>query len=122
MKTLTDYLQAYADWVAAGAPQEKPFYRQVGLCGNVLDYTLSLKGIGYCDCEAEDEAYREAEAEAGVIEQSLKLRLHMKYKNTAFPFNGDFAAYKVEASLDACHLNPERLAWVRSQLERTCKT
>jgi hypothetical protein len=52
------------------------------------------------------------------VKRVLKDRLEQTTGDDCAPFNGEsVGAYLTERRAEGCHLNPERIAWVRSELE-----
>lgn len=100
------YYIEYARWLDEGAPESScsrsvkviKFYRGTGLCSN-LELYAAHKAIDACPLVG--YMYRQFE-QAGL--------------DMAFPFNQDGYDYGSEAKQRICHLNPERLAWVRAHL------
>ena len=95
MKNLTDFYRDYAAWLDAGAPNGDVFRQSRGLCT-----CLSR----WC-------------AENGVTEYlnvDMNLQFVSANLDTIYPFNGgDHLGYAMEVRKNSCHLNPERIAWVR---------
>jgi hypothetical protein len=89
---LREFLSAYLEWVDAGAVNGEPFSRRVGLCSN-------FRGSAFCVSDI-DEIKRVCMAD-GLDEH--------------YPFGGE-DQYGVEQSGYTMHLNPARIAWVRSKV------
>ena len=87
---LTQFYQAYAQWLDDGAPQDAPFTRTCGLCYNLRKSSKSLKLL------------------KEMWEQFTSAGLHEDW-----PFHNSFIEYDQEGNADKCHLNPKRNAWVR---------
>ncbi len=86
-----EYLRDWLAWVERGAPQNVPYDRCQGLCANVCLYT------------AEPKTKRD-------IKDSLAGAFGMTY-----PFG--VAEYRKRLRASTQHLDPKRLAWMRSVLE-----
>lgn len=87
---LKEFLEDYLKWVEAGAPQLKPFDRELGLCTNAEDY-------GYLAFSA------------------LRSELDKDFPNNkSTPFNYSLDDYCSERG--EMHLNEKRLNWVREKL------
>ena len=90
MNTLKEFYQAYAAWLDAGAPDNKPFSRAVGLCANLTRFA-----------DAPDDLRRE------MIGQFKAAGLDSRY-----PF-GSEVGYYIFYIFAKQHLNPKRIEWVR---------
>lgn len=93
-KFLTDWYK----WVIKGAPDQKPFTRNHGLCLNLL-YSFKHKNVESDDLY--DELYE-------VLRQDYGFDCN-------YPFGGKIR-YNREHYREEQHLNPHRLAWVRGKL------
>lgn len=98
---LREFLQAWIDWVDAGAAECDSFTRYNGLCNNLTHWSISQRG-----------AYDEA---AGDAEECLLDLFKADGLDETYPFGGQ-SAYDEDRSNGTHHLNPARLAWVRSKV------
>lgn len=85
-REIYEKLKSYQAWIDAGAPQDKPYFRDFGLCCN-----LDLYG-------------------------KLHPYLRHDKLDTVTPFNRDDQSYAEEKEASRCHLNPARLAWVAKKI------
>jgi len=85
-KELTQFYQEYKAWLDTGAPQDKPFRRDRGLCNN-MDLYMNFDTNVYIE----------------LSDQFSKAGL-----DNVFPFD-ECDAYMLD---DNCHLNPKRIQWV----------
>lgn len=98
-KQLTQFYQAYSDWLDIGAPDKKPFWRMFGLCANLSDMQFRFDIYDSVDREMQSQF-----AELG--------------KTYGIPFNEDRVDYYKEKERAECYLNPKRIAWVKSHLNQ----
>ena len=103
MKTseeLMEFYKKYLTWIENGAPYGKPFLPNCGLCANLFDYVH--------------------EGNYNPIITTLLDEMHAQfyYKglNPELPFNEDYDAYVLESDADACHLNVDRINWVKDRI------
>lgn len=98
---LTQFYRAYAGWLDAGAPRLPLtiFSRDSGLCRNLR---LWLNNVGKLDY------YR-----------SLRREMEEQFSpmNVLYPFNGNSWAYQNEREAEKCHLNEQRIKWVRDHAQ-----
>lgn len=95
MKTLTDFYRDYAAWMDSGAPNGDVFRQNRGLC-TCLSRWCAANGIN---------EYLNVDMNWQFVSANL---------DSIYPFNGgDHQGYSREVRKNACHLNPERIAWVR---------
>lgn len=94
---LKAFLTAWIEWVDAGAPEGDPFSRHEGLCLNVFD------------CPAIEPIGR------GRVCRALEDQFAHDGLDGNHPFGGH-AQYTAERQNAAHHLNPARIAWVRSKV------
>jgi hypothetical protein len=92
-KGLTEFYNAYNDWVNTGAPECNVFSRSYGLCLNLRVYGDSLN---LCN-----------EMKAQFVEAEL---------SCDYPFNESENEYFVECDAGEAALNPERIKWVQEHL------
>ncbi len=97
---LKQFLQAWIEWVDAGAPDDEPFERRRGLCSSFEDW-LDEHDV---DDDSKDDAIRTLTSE---------FRLDGLCK--VYPFGGSEKFYE-DSSGNEMHLNPDRIAWVRSKV------
>lgn len=100
---LTEFYLAYADWLDAGAPDEKPFYRSGGLCW-MLSHYLSCHGI--------------PRKERGQLANELEDQFEAAGLNHLFPFNDGEDGFSNEEETDTMHLNSRRIKWVRDHAQQ----
>lgn len=98
---LAKFLSAYLAWVDSGAHTES-FTRRKGLCSNFHHYLFGV-------CQTMDEIEEE--------DDKLKDLFISDGLDSEFPFGGE-ELYFEEIEREIVHLNPERLAWVRSKVEQ----
>jgi hypothetical protein len=97
---LTRFLREWLEWAEGGAPENEIFTRRVGLCSSFSSWMRS-KLVPYRDGEKQYIAL------CGLfIADGL---------DDSYPFNSP-ESYEVERNESATHLNPKRLAWVRSKV------
>lgn len=100
---LTNFYCAYAEWLVFGAPHGQPFDRDVGLCGNLCKYI--------CD-RTEDRDIR-IDVQDEMKAQFRAAKLHQFYPfSPTIGFNR-MHFYDAECDRYECHLNEDRIAWVR---------
>ena len=101
---LTNFYCAYAEWLVVGAPQGQPFDRSSGLCYNLCKYMSWITS----DRDLRVAVQNEMRAQFWVA------GLHKEYPFT--PANaglGRMHVYDTESQRNECHLNKDRIAWVR---------
>lgn len=99
MKTLKGFYKAYADWLDKGAPPYRPFSRGLGLCSN-LQYYTGVENIFVLTR----------------LERQLSDQFEDAGLSAAYPFGEEaFDSYLDENNM---HLDPNRIAWVKNQLEK----
>jgi hypothetical protein len=98
---LREFLSAYAAWVDAGAVQDKPFSRSVGLCSNFEEWLVIERSFSWAHTEDEIDV--------------LKALFESEGLDRWYPFGGE-NLYQVDLENDTQHLNDSRLAWVRSKV------
>ena len=47
-KPFADFMRSYSDWRLNGAPQGKPYWRHLGLCGNAEILSFGLRAALIC--------------------------------------------------------------------------
>lgn len=95
MKTLTDFYRDYAEWLDSGAPNGDVFRQNSGLC-SCLTRWINAK------CVTED------------LHGDMETQFLCAELDYTYPFNdGDHYGYAREVRTNACHLNLERIEWVR---------
>lgn len=97
---LKAFLTAWIEWVDAGAVNENPFSRAMGLCCNFEDHLLA-DGFTWQTAEVEVDA--------------LKALFATDKLDPLYPFGGE-NLYCIELEKNKQHLNEKRLAWVRSKV------
>lgn len=102
-KTLQDFYLAYAQWLADGAPEQKPFSSWNGLC-----HTLFM----FCVKSGSDHELAN-QTKAEMLSQFVDAGL-----NETYPFDLDSFAYEESGRQYECHLNPKRIQWVRDQVAK----
>lgn len=108
---LKDFLQSYLDWVILGAPEtemdnQNNFNRAYGLCDNLNDYLWNVQETKECLTRREIWELRD-DFEELFIEDGL---------NSSYPFGED--DFHIESELRTHHMNPNRINWIRKQLEK----
>lgn len=105
---LKDFYNAYHAWLENGADiGDLNFYRGVGLCGNLLNYSCNKLDF---NIKKDLTSFKMAKFE--LIDQFDNADLDTKY-----PFNdGNCGPYDREASEDSSYLNPKRIQWVKDHL------
>lgn len=94
---LTKFYQAYSDWLDAGAPHRQPFWRNFGLCSSIND----VKNLN---------------VSAHVLMDEMSTQFIFAGLNRVHPFGQRI--YMEEKAANEMHLNPRRIAWVKSQLNQ----
>lgn len=99
---MKDFLTAWLDWAENSGRVDGPFDPAYGLCTACKDYCESL----------------------GMFRLRLIYELESMFVkdglDEVYPFNGgQGCSYDAEVYGDKIHKNPQRLAWVRKQLELT---
>lgn len=100
---LTNFYCAYAEWLVFGAPDGQPFDRGYGLCGNLCQYI----------CERTEDRSLRVDVQDEMREQFLAAGLHACYPFSPNVGFGRMHFYDTECGRDECHLNKDRIAWVR---------
>lgn len=90
---LKSFYLAYNAWLEEGAPEGQPFSRETGLCSNLEQFDVSLL------------AELQTQFSAGNFVREI------------FPFNPVAGSYDAEYKAGLCHLNPERIAWVKEMVK-----
>lgn len=89
---------AYDLWLSNGAKPAGVFSRKYGLCANLFDHLTSI----------------------GIPSEVALEQLHADFRSTGLnevlPFNESKGHYYEEKGNNMCHMNPERVAWVRVQI------
>jgi hypothetical protein len=101
---LTQFYRAYAAWIDDGAPPFIVFLRQAGLCGNLRVWAQSI-GL-------EDYAY-----EYKPVRGEMQQQFRRSFVEILHPFNQSLNEWNHEADSHTCHLNTERIKWVRKHAE-----
>lgn len=103
MKTSEDlmkFYKKYLAWIENGAPYGRPFLPSVGLCANLFDY-VHRDGFNPIITTLSDE---------------MHAQFYYKGLSQELPFNENYDAYVLESDADACHLNVDRISWVRDRI------
>lgn len=100
---LTQFYKDYLAWIDDGAPSQPTFKRHMGLCGN-----LRMWAIHYLCMN--DIEYRE-------IRNELKEQFCAKFLDYLHPFHLFASEFNAEVDQDTCHLNVNRIQWVRSHAQ-----
>ncbi|UKM17212.1 hypothetical protein [Escherichia phage SKA64] len=103
MKTsarLIEFYKIYLAWIDVGAPDGKPFRRDCGLCANLFDY-VHRGNYNPIITTLSDE---------------MHAQFHYKGLSQALPFNENYDAYVLESDAEVCHLNVDRINWVRDRI------
>jgi hypothetical protein len=94
---LTQFYQAYAGWLDAGAPEGIIFSRQRGLCWSAVEW---ISATGKTGTDALLEEMDHQFVAAGL--------------DPTFPFNnGSVQQFGREKVTNSKHLNEQRIQWVR---------
>lgn len=99
---LREFLKAWLEWAEGDVSDSTPFDATAGLCWNARLYILALpvRPIGVSPYDLSDE---------------LEFIFRDGGLCRSYPFGKN--AYKDAEALQAMHKDPNRLAWVRKQLE-----
>jgi hypothetical protein len=89
---LTDFYNAYNNWLNDGAPAHELFSRETGLCSCIIMWLP-----GYLQ----------------IIE--MRSQFAAASLSTCYPFNEEFDDYLADTNKGA-HLNPKRIQWVKDHL------
>lgn len=112
-EALKSFLQAYLSWVEQDAPVENVwgFYRGYAMCNNIGRMLYIGHHMG-------EYAKLDCPIFARMVEvvYELKANLIMDGLNDKYPFGGSDIFINERLNFTH-HLNTERLAWVRKQLE-----
>lgn len=95
---LTSFYLEYHNWLKAGAPDDKPFSRSLGLCNNLRNYLsnkVALPGEMFNVVDEMQDQFKSA---------GLRAKL---------PFNDSLLDYTAEQDAGTMHLNDKRREWVR---------
>lgn len=97
-KQLYGFYIAYDLWLSNGAKPGGVFSRNYGLCANLFDYLTSI----------------------GTSSEAALEQLHADFRSAGLyevlPFNESKGHYYEEKGNNMCHMNPARVAWVRTQI------
>lgn len=114
---LQEFYNDYAAWLDAGAPHCTPYNRRYGLCYAIHIFT---------------RAKFETLTAAAPLRQSLIVEMGNQFikafacddgfpeLHAVYPF-GNMADYHAQEASMTAHLNPKRIAWVRSQTAQLTK-
>ncbi|CAB3784557.1 hypothetical protein [Pararobbsia alpina] len=97
---LKAFLTAWLEWVDTGAVDGEPFERRRGLCSS-FEYWMDARNI---DCEHQEEEC-----------DGLTRAFRAAGLNRVYPFGGAEEFYE-DSDANEMHLNPARIAWVRSKV------
>jgi hypothetical protein len=100
---LKEFLRLWLEWAESDAPNGKPFYRWDGLCLNYWDWLERVR--------AETGEQFKISKEVDLLEAQFK----QDGLNPDHPFGG-VDRYNRDSFHESMHLNPARLAWVRSKV------
>lgn len=108
MKTLLlMYLRNYREWLVKGAPEEEPYTKTSGLCGN----------ISRCPFVLPTDEKQVQELLTKLLPIVLIYELGEEIVSCV-PFNnGNICEYLQESLLFEMHLNPKRNAWVNATID-----
>lgn len=94
---MLEFLKDYQAWLDAGAPQNQPFSRRVGLCVNITTVD------GFTPARSE-----------------LRIALFKDFGDAVYPFNkSKSAGYLREMEKQSMHLNKARNAWVKKMIHES---
>ncbi|WAX14509.1 hypothetical protein ECO340P2_00254 [Escherichia phage ECO340P2] len=96
---LLTFYRTYLAWLEAGAPEGEPFTRCTGLCTNLYDFY----DMG------ESERYQH-------VLDEMHEQFYLKDLVMVLPFNSNFGKYTLEAEKSRCHLNVDRVNWVKERV------
>ena len=96
---LLTFYRTYLAWLEAGAPEGEPFTRCTGLCTNLYDFY----DMG------ESERYEP-------VLDEMHEQFYLKDLVMVLPFNSNFGKYTLEAEKGRCHLNVDRVNWVKERV------
>lgn len=96
---LLTFYRTYLAWLEAGAPEGEPFTRCTGLCTNLYDFY----DMG------ESERYEP-------VLDEMHEQFYHKGLVMVLPFNSNFGKYTLEAEKSRCHLNVDRVNWVKERV------
>lgn len=96
---LLTFYRTYLAWLEAGASEGEPFTRCTGLCSNLYDFY----DMG------ESERYEP-------VLDEMHEQFYHKDLVMVLPFNSDFGKYTLEAEKSRCHLNVDRVNWVKERV------
>ncbi len=97
-KKLTEFYNAYNNWLNAGAPNYEPFSRTAGLCYGIMTFSDE-------NCKV-----------ARILKSEMRKQFDAADLDNCTPFNNDENYYADESDDRSMHLNPKRIEWVRSHL------
>jgi hypothetical protein len=97
---LKKFLAEWLEWAEGGAEDCKPFDRSIGLCTSYHDWLFRRSGF--------EEVGARKQLEFLFISDGL---------DKSYPFGGE-EEYWDALEHDRQHLNPQRLAWVRSKVKQ----
>lgn len=100
-QSLTNFYNAYAEWLEANAPEHPVFDRGSGLCLQLLRYCIDF-GVDVDARHAHMDEFTEQLTQAGLCDR--------------YPFDIDDQSYLSSSRRMTCHLNPNRIAWVREHV------
>jgi hypothetical protein len=98
---LTSVYADYLIWLEMGAPKHEVFTRSGGLCPII---------ISYCNAVG-------ASADEGLMcSMEFQQQLEKAKLSRIYPFNMDELGYIGETTTQTCHLNPQRLQWIKERV------
>lgn len=102
-EALYECYKAYMSWIEAGAEGDS-FIRTEGLCEQFLEHMTHSRGY--------DTGIR--------VVREIQRAFKRAGLDICFPFNNPNrrrSSYEKETCTGTCHLNPDRIAWVRARIE-----
>lgn len=104
---LTEFYNAYNDWLEAGAPDGVMFHREVGLCSNIASWGNSTK----FDHVGGDPAF----STVATLRYEMTMQFDADGLSKHYPF-GNLSEYTDCRNNSTQHLDPKRIAWVKAHL------
>lgn len=94
--TIHDFLQSWYNWATSGAPENDPFQRHMGLCGNL-------------------EIFEGIDHRNSTLQERLRYMFDIGCGDGFYPFGApDYNKRMMDGTQHTC---PVRLEWVKEQLK-----
>jgi hypothetical protein len=98
---LTQFYQAYLEWLETGCPPHPVFFKGFGLCRCLVDFMIGVHSYS-------------RESAVIVFKRELQQQFQEAGLDYLFPFNnGSRVAYIDESEELLTHANPQRIQWVK---------